>query len=419
MTAGISLMKEKTGGNRPPLQSDRRRVLNPPPERLTYLDWMRGLAALIMLQGHAFDRWLRTDFRNGALFDLSQVFGGFPAPIFLFLVGASMAIVVDRLRRKRPSASGMLLRIAKRGGWILLLAYVFRIEQYLVWYPASDWLGVFRIDTLNCIGISMLLVGAFSIPFRTSRAKIAVMASTAAIVVIITPWVFSIKTLLPSIALDYINGHGHPEYFSIFSWSAFAFAGAAFGYAALEARLRGAEDLFFYWVATAGIVAYAAGQAMTVFPIFEYGSFDYSLTSPAFFLLRIGCVLIILYMAYRWSHRRVAPRWSPLRTLGQSSLLVYWLHMDLVYGRPFNALGRGLDNKGVLLQLAWLVPSMLALSALRQYGFSRAVRQLWNTVAAFPSSQRRGGRDINKNIAKLPLMERTGWSDRRSQVAPN
>ena len=31
----------------------------------------------------------------------------------------------------------------------------------------------------------------------------------------------------------------------------------------------------------------------------------------------------------------------------------------------------------------------------------------------FPSSQRRGGRAINKDAAKPPLKERTGWSDRR------
>src|SRR5262249_36045612 len=135
-------------------------TLNSQTERLTYLDWMRGLAVLIILQGHAFDSWLRVEFRNGALFDLSQVFGGFPAPIFLFLVGSSMAIVVERLRRKQASSGRMLLRVAKRGGLILLLAYAFRIEQYLTWYPASSWIGVFRVDTLNCIGISMLFVGA-------------------------------------------------------------------------------------------------------------------------------------------------------------------------------------------------------------------------------------------------------------------
>src|SRR5690349_779423 len=34
--------------------------------------------------------------------------------------------------------------------------------------------------------------------------------------------------------------------------------------------------------------------------------------------------------------------------------------------------------------------------------------------ATFPCSQRRGGSDINKIVAKLPLTERTGWSDRQN-----
>jgi hypothetical protein len=33
-----------------------------------------------------------------------------------------------------------------------------------------------------------------------------------------------------------------------------------------------------------------------------------------------------------------------------------------------------------------------------------------HVVAQLPSSKRRGGRDIKKDAAKPPLMERTGWS---------
>src|SRR5207248_9399671 len=33
---------------------------------------------------------------------------------------------------------------------------------------------------------------------------------------------------------------------------------------------------------------------------------------------------------------------------------------------------------------------------------------------SFPSSQRRGGREINKDAAKPPSSERTGWSERRT-----
>src|SRR5262245_56149078 len=106
--------------------------------RLVYLDWMRGLAVLIMLQGHVFEGWVRPEDRSGWLFWLSQFLGGFPAPVFLFLVGVSLALVLDRMRAKGASSADLAARVLRRGGWILLLAYAFRIEQFLVWYPDSN-----------------------------------------------------------------------------------------------------------------------------------------------------------------------------------------------------------------------------------------------------------------------------------------
>src|SRR5262245_38509136 len=105
--------------------------------RLVYLDWMRGLAVLIMLQGHVMDAWVRPSDRSGEWFWLSQFLGGLPAPIFLFLVGVSLAIVLDRMRAKGASSHELVMKIVRRASWILLLAYVFRIEQFLTWYPAS------------------------------------------------------------------------------------------------------------------------------------------------------------------------------------------------------------------------------------------------------------------------------------------
>src|ERR1700756_2107173 len=108
-------------------------------KRLRYLDWMRGLAAMIMLQGHVFDGWLRPQDRGSEWFWLSQFLGGLPAPTFLFLMGSSLARVLDRRRAKGASTADLALKVVRRGGWILLLAYAFRIEQFLMWYPASQW----------------------------------------------------------------------------------------------------------------------------------------------------------------------------------------------------------------------------------------------------------------------------------------
>ena len=146
---------------------------------------MRGLAAAIMLQGHVFDGWLQVQDRTSEWFWLSQFLGGLPAPIFLFLVGVSLALVLDKLRSKNAPVLGKILR---RAGWILLLAYAFRLEQFLAWYPSSRWSDVFKVDTLNCIGVCTLVIGLISIPFRSRRLNAIVTGSAAALVVLLTPF---------------------------------------------------------------------------------------------------------------------------------------------------------------------------------------------------------------------------------------
>src|SRR5215470_5390935 len=88
-----------------------------PSNRLAYLDWMRGLAVLIMLQGHVLEGWLRPQDRGSEWFWLSQFLGGLPAPIFLFLVGTSLALVLDRMRAKGASASQLVSRVLRRSAW--------------------------------------------------------------------------------------------------------------------------------------------------------------------------------------------------------------------------------------------------------------------------------------------------------------
>lgn len=328
---------------------------------------MRGLAALIMLQGHAFDAWLAPQYRAGEWFWLSQFLGGFPAIIFLFLVGVSLALVLDRMRQKDATPWAMMQRVVKRGSWILLLAYAYRLEQYLVWYPAARWSDFFRIDTLNCIGASSIVIGLCSIPWKTRRHNLIAMASLAALVVLVTPFVYPVKAGLPDVVLDYLNGNGHPYYFSIFPWVAFALTGMTFGYALLEARERRMEARFLSWIVGGGILASAIALWMPVFPFLEYGFFDYSLTSPHYVFLRLGWLAVVLYGAYRWSTRSTGRNWSAMQTMGKASLLVYWVHMDLVYGRPFNHFSQALDLSGVLRQLVWLIPAMLLLATIRQY----------------------------------------------------
>src|ERR1700690_1236594 len=71
------------------------------PSRLAYIDWMRGLACVLMFQTHCYDSWLGGGARKSTFFMWSQDAGTFPAPLFLFLAGISFALVTNKLLERR------------------------------------------------------------------------------------------------------------------------------------------------------------------------------------------------------------------------------------------------------------------------------------------------------------------------------
>jgi fucose 4-O-acetylase-like acetyltransferase len=52
----------------------------------------------------------------------------------------------------------------------------------------------------------------------------------------------------------------------------------------------------------------------------------------SFFLIRLGIIVAALGAAWVWEQRPTRGRWSPLQQLGRSSLFIYWIHVELVYG---------------------------------------------------------------------------------------
>ena len=69
--------------------------------RLAFLDWTRGLAALVMLQGHTFHSFTRNDLRDKGPYILSQFVGGLPPALFLVITGITFAFLMDSRERER------------------------------------------------------------------------------------------------------------------------------------------------------------------------------------------------------------------------------------------------------------------------------------------------------------------------------
>ena len=71
--------------------------------------------------------------------------------------------------------------------------------------------------------------------------------------------------------------------------------------------------------------------------------------------------------AYVWEQRPGAgTRWSPLQTLGRSSLFVYWIHVELVYGLISLPLHHAFSLPGAWLALAAFSALMVACAAAKE-----------------------------------------------------
>jgi len=168
-----------------------------------------------------------------------------------------------------------------------------------------------------------------------------------------------------------------PWLFPLFPWVAFAFAGLAVGFWLFTPAAKRLEGWNFALLGLTGVSISAASMLLDGINVRWYGTYDYWHTSPNFFLMRCGFMLAILLFAYAWCRWGLPKRaFTPLAQLGKTSLLVYWVHIEFVYGR-FSILPKGQCTIGkATFGLVAIFLAMLGLSVLRSRWKQRKVESL-------------------------------------------
>jgi uncharacterized membrane protein len=342
-------------------------------ERFTYIDWLRGLACLLMFEVHSYDSWLNASARETKFFKWSQLSGTLPAPLFLFLAGVSFALVTDKLRRKGVTANEIARKTILRGAEILALGYGFRLQEYLLALPWAPWTDLLRVDILNTIGFSMILMGVVCWFARTRAANLVLaLAATAAIALATPPFYTTWRpSWLPWYLESYINGvhtFKTPQawLFPVFPWAAFAFAGLALGFFLFDDWAMKNQAKVVALLGALGIALYYFSMWLDARPVQLFAVYDYWHTSPNFFLARVSILLVLFPLSYVWC-RAVVSRipFSPLVQMGQTSLLVYWVHIEFVYGR-FSIMQKGAQSIAMAtLGLLIITTLMVLLSVAR------------------------------------------------------
>src|SRR6266481_4757232 len=250
-------------------------------ERLRYLDWTRGLAALIMLQGHVFHSFTRMELRGQGLYILSQFLGGLAPAIFLFLTGVTMAFRIDSDARRGLRPGARVLSALRRARYLPVIAFLFRLQMWVFSLPGSAWAGVMKVDILNCMALAGAVFSIMAV-FRTLErvrlcAALGLAAAAASPLVSQLDWSGAPALIRNYIAPDYL-------YFSFFPWAALLGGGLIVG-----------------------------GRYFSEIPYSLYTKSEFWLDGPELTLIKLGVVLWILPFAFLWTRYADSTGWSAMR----------------------------------------------------------------------------------------------------------
>jgi uncharacterized membrane protein len=291
--------------------------------RLQYLDWLRGLAVMAMVLAHVSDSWTYEPDRRGEPWYVVAFVGGVASPLFLFLAGVAIAM----------AASAKGAAVARRRGWqIFAFGLLFRLQsQVLGMGPLANLL---KVDMLNIMGLSMV---AASYAWQISgdrRTRLLIMAGLTAAITMVTPIVRDVTWLaaLPDPLEAYLRPEGRYAAFPFFPWGGFLFGGVMVGDLAHGVRLGRVNNLRLQnGLALGGGAGVALAWLASFQPsIYESSSFWHD--SPTFFFIRLGLVTLLVPIAWVLEQLVASRAFTPLVTLGKSSLFVYWIHIEMVYG---------------------------------------------------------------------------------------
>ena len=297
----------------------------PKTKRIVFLDWLRGIAALIMLQGHVFHSFTQVEQRTDGFYIYSQFLGGQAAAVFLFLTGITFGMGVDRRADLAPWRR--VLEALKRARYLFLLAVLFRLQLFAFGFPHTRAMDLLQVDVLNLMGVAAAVLSLVALaPDRLARFRWAALAGL--LFAGLAPVISDLNTAgVPAFLRDYfVPG----QWFSIFPWGAFMAFGVAAG-TLIPSVDRSEWSHIMQWSALCGFGLILLGLYCSSLSFSIYPHAEFWVDSPALIACKLGTTMLMAAAAFLWTEYFSSGA-SFVVLLGRTSLAVYWVHVELVYG---------------------------------------------------------------------------------------
>jgi fucose 4-O-acetylase-like acetyltransferase len=333
---------------------DRRK--RPRRNRELYIDAFRGLMALLMVQGHVFDSLVSPVLRASPGYQFEAMFHGSTAPGFLFASGFVAGLP------RAPLSLRASVRRARRLLFVWGVGYALHLPYFSLWKTLheatpAERAQLFACDALQVIAVAQLAVLGLQWLFGLRWIAAAAVALLGVLVAGPFVWASGIARSLPLPVAAYVDFSRAPSQVPVVPFAAFVLAGTVAG-----ALLGRRDPMVRRRRAVLGGVGLLAAGALLALPL--RGVVDFWGVSPAYVLVRLGALLLVMWVVERAAGRAV-PGLPALALLGHETLLVYVLHLMLLFGGvvwtpPLAAYAGTLGFGGAAGVLAAMVPVLLA-----------------------------------------------------------
>jgi hypothetical protein len=326
--------------------------------------------ALAMVQGHVTDTLLARATQAEGWYVFQQMFHGSTAPGFLFASG-----LVAGLPRA-PLSLRASLRRARRLLFVLGVGYFLHLPYFSLWKTVGsstpvERAALFSCDALQVIAATQLLV--LGLQWVAGRHWARWGAAIAVLVIAATPfaWSSGFSRRLPEPLAPWLD-EASGSRFPVFPFSAFVLAGTLAGATIGRTEPARRHRREVGW----GLGLLALGAALGGVLA---GRVDYWGASPAYAVVRLGGLLLLLRLVEAAAQAEL-PGIRALALLGHETLLVYVLHLYMLFGGVFGSSpltpwhGR-LDVAGALAVLLLTLPVLLGAAWLWRAAKQRAPRE--------------------------------------------
>jgi uncharacterized membrane protein len=308
--------------------------------RIIFIDLMRAFAVLQMVQGHTIDALLSNEYRSfqSPIFVVWYFMRGMTAPIFLFTAGTVFTYLL-RTNSETFFENPRVKKGIKRFLLLVFLGYLLRFptpSPFNFSHVSSDqWNIFFAVDVLQSIGFGILFIMVFAlISEKTKISDYIVFAVAACIIFGLFPVFEKINwaSFLPvPIAGYFYSGTG--SIFPLFPWAGYVVGGAVLGSYLAKHPLVFKTKKFSLMVLIFGVSFISAAMLLNIFGNdFFHGAWIGQIYT---ILLRVGFVLILnSLVSFICLEVETIPH--ILILIGRNTLLIYVVHLVIIYGSAWN-----------------------------------------------------------------------------------